>query len=266
MITSLKKAGGAQAAGNKFSIYFLKEKENTALGYSSHYFILIELIFSTKDQDSNKQPTSKDGHLPLEAVKISILTKDPQAALEKTVENTDEDIASVSKSLDAYVDKYSEMMMLYNLNIESVKNYLDLCVARKVRTINFKIKVPYQVFEQRLKKSDNSKNNDWDKIGEIPEFQKYLSELLSSKEKKKMMEKKNLRIDLLSLCHAVYSYKLDFVFESTIKQDFLMAYEATLSEFCDYSFKIKAYMSHEKTTHYHSKFIKEHLLAIMYIE
>jgi hypothetical protein len=261
MITSQRKPG--HPATGKLTVYFVKEKRSPD-GQACHYYVLVEAVFSGKDQESGRQQ-AKDSQ-QLETIRIGVLTTDIQTALDKFNDFKDEDIATICKSLDASVDKFSEVLHLYHLNIESVKQYLDLCVAAKVKTINFKLRIPFQVFQQKLKKSEKSKSDD-DLIYEIPEFQRYLNDLLISREKKKTTgEKKNVRVDLLSICHAVYSYKLDFVFESTIKQDFLMAYEGILSEFCDCSFKIKAQTAQEKNTFYHSKFLKEHLLAIMYID
>lgn len=260
MLTSLKKPGQSQTS--KLSVFFIKEKlavENPSI----RYYLLVEVVFGGKENDGGRQ-TSKEGQT-LEAIKAGILASDMQLVLDKTLDVKDEELAVICKSLDASVDKYSEVLHLYHLNIEAIKQYLDLCSLNKVKTINFKLRVPFQVFQQRQKKFEKSKLDDDFSI-EIHEFQRYLSELLSTKEKKKAAEKKNVRIDLLSMCHPVYSYKLDFVIENTIKQDFLMAYEALLSEYCDCSFKIKAQTVQEKHTQYHSKFLKEHLLTIMYID
>jgi hypothetical protein len=259
MVTGMKKPG--QSTGNKLNVFFLKEKEVEIKGQISHYYLLIEASFV---REEGGRQHSKDGQ-PLEGIRIGVLTSDLAIAFDRSNEFKEEDISTVSKSLDYSVDKYSEILYLYHLNIDSVKNYLDQCTASKIKSVNFKLRVPFQVFQQKLKKFEKTKSDE-EMVFDIPEFQRYLNDLYPSKEKKKTGEKKNVRVDLLAMSHPVYSYKLDFVFESTIKQDFLMAYEAILAEFCDCSFKIKAPTIQEKNTHFYSKFLKEHLLAIMFID
>ena len=74
----------------------------------------------------------------------------------------------------------------------------------------------------QTKKKDKFKDHPDAYYIKIPEFYKYLQDLLSmsSKDKMKITEKKSLKIDLLGLYFAVYSYKLDIGFEVTKKQDF----------------------------------------------
>lgn len=267
MITSLRKSylGTTQAASsNKFTINFIKEKCSSVAGTERYYFICIEVSYSMKENEYGRSVLLKDGQLPLESVKIGMLTKDPQLALEKFNEVKDEDILSISKEIDSTVEKYSELMYLYSQNVELAKASMEGCVKAKMDEIPYQMKIPWQVCQQAHKKSylkgDFEKNHSDTHL-----FLKYLAEISIWKDKKKM-DRKNLKIDVLSLSCLFKSYKLDFVYESTIRQDFLSAYEILLTEFSDFSFKIKVLTGHEKSIQYFSKFLKEHLLAIFYIE
>lgn len=222
-----------------------------------------------RDHDSSRLGPSKESQHPLEVVKIGILTKDPQLALEKFQELGDEDINMISKDIDTTVEKYSELMHLYNSCLESAKTYVENCIKDKMTVIPYLMKVPWQVCQQTLKR-DSAKLEFAKENSDLVVLLKYLTELQTTKDRKKIAEKKNMKNDILSLSHRVFSYKLDFVFESTIKQDFLAAYEVLLDEISDFSFKIKSHQGamsgSEKSIQYFAKFLKEHLLAVMFIE
>lgn len=267
MITSLKRGNiGTPQIGtsNKFFINFIKERSSSVAGIERYYYILIEVAYSMKDHDHARSSLAKEGQRPLESVKIGILTKDPQLALEKFNEVKDEDILSISKEIDLTLDKYSEMMYLYSLNVESAKLYMESCIRAKMQDVPYQMRIPWQVCTQSNRNS-YGKDQFAKEESEASHFLKYLSDIVVWKDKKKM-DRKNIKIDVLGLSCHFKSYKLNFVYESTIRQDFLAAYEILLTEYSDFNFKIKVSTSHEKSIQYFSKFLKEHLIAIFYIE
>lgn len=273
MVSSLRKPTLHQpqtAAGNKFTVNFIKEKTSTFQGHACRYYILVEAVFSSaREHEAGRQGQAKDGQVPLEAVKIGLLTKDPQLALEKFHELGDADINFISKEVDTTVEKYSELMHLYNSCLDSARSYTDACIKEKMATIPFVMRLPWKVCEQTLRR-DAAKLEFAKENSDLVVFAKYLADLQAAKDRKKSVEKKNLKTDILAMSHQAFWFKLDFVFESTIKQDFLAAYETLLDEMTDFSFKIKTHYGFphaaEKTSQYYAKFLKEHLLAIVFVE
>jgi hypothetical protein len=241
MVASMRKPG-LVSTNAKYPISFVKEQK-TATG--NYYFAVVELVYSGKE---------------LETIRAGVLTKDPQQAQEKVADLKDADIQAVMKKVESCFEKYHEIYTVYMLNLECAVKFLESCLKGKRRNLPFKMKIPWNVFEQVRKHTEGKE--ELANGGDVESLKEYLEKLTAQEDRRKPDKIKNVKIDLLGLCFPLGSMPLDLMEDQTFESDFIEAYKAILGEFSDYTFRQVS----NRGMDIYSKFVKEHLLFIFYIE
>jgi hypothetical protein len=239
-------------SGNqKFSLHFLKEKKMLLQNINVTVYLLVEVIYFNKS---------------LEAVKINLLSKDPQIINEKQIDRFEDAILDEFKiALEKKLEKFNELMKLYLLNLESIKSCIESCIAKKLTQIPYKFRIQNIIVEQQQLHSMRQKEEQTE--NEI--FRDYIIKLINKEDKRKSDKPRKMKFDLFSMTHPIESFDLDFLADQLYRQDFYNAYHSLLLEYSDFNCTVKQFPNSphiDKNTTFYSKFIKEHLMIIMNIK
>lgn len=162
------------------------------------------------------------------------------------------------REFDQRIDKYTEILSFYQLNLDSVRQYLDTYTKKDSTEIPFKHNIPHEVVRQKLK---DSKMN----LQELVVWGQYLDALVNAMGRRRPERLNYPKINFLKYAVEIGSHKLDFIGDSCVNQDFLDEYVSILNEYSDYKCKIKFSQGFERNVLY-SKFLKDGLLLLMIIE
>lgn len=162
------------------------------------------------------------------------------------------------REFDQRIEKYTEILSFYQLNLDSVRQYLDTYAKKDSTEIPFKHNIPHEVVRQKLK---DSKMN----LPELVVWGQYLDALVNSMGRRRPERLTYPKIHFLKYAVEIGSHQLDFIGDSCVNQDFLDEYVSILNEYSDYKCKIKYSQGFERSVLY-SKFLKDGLLLLMIIE
>lgn len=162
------------------------------------------------------------------------------------------------REFDQRIEKYTEILSFYQLNLESVKQYLETYAKKDSSEIPFKHNIPHDVVRQKIK---DSKMN----YLELAVWGQYLDALINAMGKRRPERLTYPKINFLKYAVEIASHQLDFIGDSCVNQDFLDEYVSLLNEYSDYKCKIKCSAGYERNVLY-SKFLKDGLLLLMIIE
>lgn len=234
----------------RFHLNFLKQQIRQGKSQDQPemvFYVVVEFTFSSKN---------------LETVAVKLLSKDPYMILhEKIPDLGDTKLEEFKQLINKLVEKYSELMSLYNLNIEHSLSFVQDRLQAKSTAIPFKLKICSEVLQQKLTKGRGKEGDDDGTSVELEKLRDYLNSLHSGKARNITTSK----IDLISESKELFAEKLELIDIHGInnfKTQLLQDYHNILKEYSDHSFKLK----NDRNTDYYSKFLLENVLIIMYIE
>lgn len=254
MMAAIKKQSATanpNSGNQKFSLHFLKEKKLLVQNINVTVYLLVELIYFNKC---------------VEAIKINLLSKDPQIINEKQIDRFEDPVLEEFKSaLEKKLEKYNELMKLHLLNLESIKHCIESCISKRQTQIPFKFRIQNLILEQQQLHSMRQK----EELTENEVFREYIIKLINKEDKRKSDKPKKMKFDLFSMTHLIDSFELDFLADHLYREDFLNAYHSLLLEYSDFTSSVKQFPNSphiDKNITFYSKFIKEHLMLIFNIK